>query len=177
MTLGFAKRWKRFAAGLFLAALLAGAASAQAVDKDYLSSLEADKIRDAETPNEKIKLFMQFADDRLKKFQYELEHPSQTNHLQMLNYLMNAYVGCVDDASDLMQEGVEKQKNVRAGIDLIATKSKEFLEILKKIQADGKEIDVYKDNLDDAIEGTQDAMNDAEKAKKNVAPPPVRRKS
>src|SRR5438067_266482 len=33
-----------------------------------------------------------------------------------------------------------------------------------------------KDNLDDAIEGTQDAMNDAEKAKKKVAPPPVRRK-
>jgi len=51
------------------------------------------------------------------------------------------------------------------------------LEILKKIQAEGKEIDVYKDNLDDAIEGTQDAINDAEKAKKSVAPPPVRRKS
>src|SRR5262249_13541211 len=119
----------------------------------------------------------QFADDRLKKFQYELDHPSQTNHLQMLNYLMNAYVGCMDDAADLMQEGVEKQKNVRAGVDLIAAKSKEFLEILKKIQADAKEIDGYRDNLEEAIEGTQDALNDAEKAKKNVAPPPVRRKS
>jgi hypothetical protein len=72
---------------------------------------------------------------------------------------------------------VQKQQNVRAGIDLIATKTKEFLEILKRVQADGKELDVYKDNLDDAIEGTQDAINDAEKAKKNVAPPPVRRKS
>jgi len=38
-------------------------------------------------------------------------------------------------------------------------------------------IRVDRDNLDDALEGTQDAMNDAEKAKKNVAPPPVRRKS
>jgi hypothetical protein len=36
---------------------------------------------------------------------------------------------------------------------------------------------VYRENLDDAIEGTQDALKDAEKAKKNVAPPPVRRKS
>jgi hypothetical protein len=153
------------------------AAGAQAVQKDYLSATEADKIRDAETTNERLKLFVEFADDRLKKFQYELEHPSQTRHLELLNYLMNSYIGCVDDAADLMQLGVEKQENVRQGVDLLAAKSKEFLEVLKKIQADGKEIEVYKDNLDDALEGTRDAMNDAEKAKKAVAPPPVRRKS
>lgn len=158
-------------------AVIMGHASAQVPDKDYLSSYEADKIRDAETPNERIKLFIQFAEDKLKKFQYELEHPSQTNHPQQLNYLMNAYIGCLDDGAELMQENVEKQQNVRAGVDLIASKSKEFLQVLRKIQADGKELDVYKDNLEDAIEGTQDAMNDAEKAKKNVAPPPVRRKS
>jgi hypothetical protein len=172
-----AKVLTRLTLAVGLSAVLAGLAAAQGVEKDYLSAVEADKIRDAETPNEKIKLFMQFADDRLKKFQYELEHPSQTNHTQMLNYLMNAYVGCVDDASDLMQEGVQKQLNVRAGIDLIAGKTKEFLEILKKIQSAGKEIEVYKENIEDAIEGTQDAINDAEKAKKTVAPPPVRRKS
>lgn len=168
---------KTWMGGILLMGLLgATAARAQAPEKDYLTSIEADKIRDAETPNERIKLFMQFAEDRLKKFEYELEHPSQTNHTQQLNYLMNAYIGCVDDAADLMQEGVEKQENVRAGVNLIASKTKEYLEELKKIQAEGKELDVYRDNLEDAIEGTQDAMNDAEKAKKNVAPPPVRRK-
>ena len=159
------------------AGALAGIAAAQAPQKDYLSQIEADKIRDAETPNERIKLFMEYADDRLKKFQYELERPSQTNHEMQLNYLMNSYIGCVDDAADLVTEGVEKQQNIRAGVDLIAGKTKEFLQVLKKIQTDAKDLDVYKENLEDAIEGTQDAMNDAEKAKKNVAPPPVRRKS
>jgi len=120
---------------------------------------------------------LEFADDKLKKFQYELERPSQTNHPQQLNFLMNAYIGCVDDASDLITEGVQKQQNIRAGVDLMASRTKEFLQVLKKIQADAKELDVYKENLEDAIEGTQDAMNDAEKARKNVAPPPVRRKS
>ena len=90
---------------------------------------------------------------------------------------MNSYIGCVDDASDLIQEGIEKQQNVRAGVDLMANKAKEFLETLKKSSADAKEIDIYKLNLDDAIEGTQDAVNDAEKAKKSVAPPPTRRKN
>ena len=62
-------------------------------------------------------------------------------------------------------------------IDLMVSRWKDFLETLNKISAEGAEIDIYKDNLDDAIEGTRDAMNDAEKAKKSVAPPPVRRKN
>ena len=152
-------------------------APAVRAQKDYLSALEADKVRDAENTNERIKLFVAFADDRLKKFQYELEHPSSNKHTEMLNALMNAYVGCVDDAADLIQLGIQKQENIRAGIDLMAGRSKEFLEILQKIAASGPDLEMYKDNLDDAIEGTRDAMNDAEKAKKAVAPPPVRRKN
>jgi hypothetical protein len=161
-----------------LVAILAASVCVPAfAQKDYLSSLEADKIRDAEGTNERIKLFLSFADDRLKKFQYELQHPSSNRHPEMLNALMNAYVGCVDDAADLVQLGIQKQENIRQGIDLMASRSKEFLEILNKISSEGTDIDVYKDNLDDAIEGTRDAMNDAEKAKKAVAPPPLRRKN
>jgi hypothetical protein len=145
--------------------------------KDYLSSMEADKIRDAETVNERIKLFLTFAEDRLKKFQYELDHPSSNRHADMLNSMLNAYVGCVDDAADLIQLGIEKQDNIRVGVDLMASRTKEFLVILEKLATGGTEIETYKENLDDAIEGTRDAMADAEKAKKKVAPPPVRRKN
>jgi hypothetical protein len=154
-----------------------GVSAKVAQQKDYLSALEADKIRDAETTNERVKLFLTFADDRLKKFQYELEHPSTNYHEEMLNGLLNAYVGCVDDAADLIQLGIHKQENIRKGIDLMAARTKEFLVILEKLSTGGPELEIYKDNLDDAIEGTRDAMNDAEKAKKDVAPPPVRRKN
>jgi len=148
-----------------------------AQQKDYLSAIEADKIRDAETTNDRVKLFLTFADDRLKKFQYELDHPALNKHEDILNALLNAYVGCVDDAADLIQLGIHKQENIRKGIDLMATRTKEFLAILEKLSADGPELEVYKDNLDDAVEGTRDAMNEAEKAKKEVAPPPVRRRN
>ena len=167
-----------------LAALLLGcalitapAARAQRPEKDYLTDVEADKIRDAETPNERVKLFLTFAEDRLKKFQYELEHPSPNKHAEMLNYLMNSYSGCVDDAADLIQVSLSKQDNIRAGIDLMESKAKEFLPILQKYASNGPELEIYKENLDDAIEGTQDALNDAEKSKKKAAPPPVRRKN
>jgi hypothetical protein len=165
--------------GFCILAIASGflAVPSRAAQKDYLSALESDKIRDAEGTNERIKLFLTFAEDRLKKFQYELQHPSSNKHPEMLNALMNAYVGCVDDAADLVQLGIQKQENIRAGIDLMAGKTKEFLQALEKVSADAVEIDIYKDNLDDAIDGTRDAMNDAEKAKKAVAPPPVRRKN
>jgi len=163
-----------------LFALLCSAAALAAIraqQKDYLSAVEADKIRDAETTDERIKLFLAFADDRLKKFQYELEHPSANSHTDMLNSLLNGYVGCVDDAADLIQLGIEKQESIRQGIDLMATQSKAFLEVLEKLSAEGKDQELYKDNLNDAIEGTRDALHDAQNAKKKVAPPPVRRKN
>jgi hypothetical protein len=165
------------AVGLVLGVLPAANAGQQQ-QKDYLTSVEADKIRDAENDNnERIRLFLLFAEDRLKKFQYELEHPSTNRHADMLNSLLNAYVGCVDDAADLIQLGIEKQDNIRKGIELMSVRTKEFLVILEKLAAEGSEREIYKENLDDAIEGTRDAMNDAEKAKKKVAPPPVRRKN
>jgi hypothetical protein len=155
-----------------------GSALAQREQKDYLSSLEADKIRDAETTNERVKLFLMFADDRLKKFQYELEHPSGTRHIDMLNSLLNGYGGCVDDAADLIQLGIEKQENIRAAIDLMASQSKAFLAVLEKLAAAaGPDLEEYKSNLDDAIEGTRDAMKESQKATKKVAAPPVRRKN
>lgn len=166
-----------FLLGAMMLAASPAVRAATPQQKDYLSAVEADKIRDAETVNERIKLFLTFADDRLKKFQYELDHPSTNRHGDMLNSLLNAYVGCVDDAADLIQLGLEKQDNIRQGIDMMAARTKDFLVVLEKLSNDGVERELYKDNLDDALEGTRDAMNDAEKAKKKVAPPPVRRKN
>jgi hypothetical protein len=165
--------------GLVLAMTLTGAnfSHAQRPEKDYLSSIEADQVRDAETPNERIKLFLTYADDRLKKFQYELDHPSSTKHTELLNYFLNSYIGCLDDAADIIQVGLEKQENIRQGIDLMADRAKAFLPILQKYQTEGLEIELYKENLDDAIEGTQDALSEADKARKKAAPPPVRRKN
>lgn len=175
------KKFATCAGAILLLDVLAMAMPAHAwgqrPEKDYLSSIEADKIRDAETPSDRVKLFLLFAEDRLKKFQYELEHPSPNKHTEMLNYLMNSYGGCVDDAADVIQVALGKQESIRPGIDLMATKANEFLVILQTYAKEGPELEIYKDNLDDAIEGTQDALKEAEKAKKKAAPPPVRRKN
>jgi hypothetical protein len=145
--------------------------------KDYLTETEADKIRDAVTPPERIKLYISFADDRLKKFQYELTRTTpEGRRSEILNGLLNDYTGCMDDAADQIAIAREKQIDIRGQLKLIESKGKEFLEILEKINKGGPEYDTYKDTLEDAIEGTKDALSDADKASKELTPVPVRRK-
>lgn len=172
------RRTRILLAGALAGALsLPGAGAVRAQKKDYLTQLEADKIRDAEETSPRIKLFLEFAADRLKKFQYELARPS-TERLrgERLNVLLNAYTGCVDDASDLIDLGREKQEDIRAGIKEMQKRLKEFLPTLEKLHSEGKDLALYKDTLLDAIDATHEAQLTADKAAKEIAPAPVRRR-
>lgn len=160
-----------------MAIVFTSAARFSAQDKkDYLSDSEADKIREAYTTSNRMVLFVSFADDRISKLKYTLAHPStDRRRAEQLNALINGYSGCIDDAADLIDVAREKQQNIRPGLKALTTKGKEFLTYLLELQKTGPELDSYKDNLDDAVEATQDALSDAEKAQKDIAPP-VRRK-
>jgi len=146
--------------------------------KEYLSEAEADKIRDAGISGPRIVLYSRFAADRVKKLQYEFAHmdPADKKRTERLNYLLNGYAGCIDDAIDLVDLGIEKQEDIREGVKALQARLKEFLPYLQELAAGGAERETYKENLDDAIEATQDASKEIEKAAKEIAPPPVRRK-
>jgi hypothetical protein len=145
--------------------------------KDYLSEAEADKIRDAREPSERIKLYMTFAEDRLTKFEYEINRTEQERRRsEILNGLLNGYAGCVDDAADQIALAREKHLDIREALKLMQTKDKHFLELLQKYDKDGPELDTYRDTLEDAIDGTKDALSDVDEAQKEVQAPPVRRK-
>jgi hypothetical protein len=172
--------YRTIAAWLSLAVSISAAPrlrAAQFQPRDYLSDEEADKIRDADTPVARIKLYLSFAEDRLKKFDYELGRtPPQRGRTEILNTLLNGYVGCVDDGADQIAMAREKQMDIRAALKLMHSKYNEFLSQLQKYDKEGKDLDTYRDTLKDAIEGTQDALSDVEEAEKEMLPAPVRRK-
>src|ERR1700675_823713 len=80
--------------------------------KEYLTDAEADKIRDAGMTGPRIVLYATFASDRIKKLQYELAHidPTDPKRTDRMNSLINGYTGCIDDAADLLDIGIEKQE-------------------------------------------------------------------
>jgi len=146
-------------------------------DKDYLSDSESDKIRDADTPALRIKLYISFAEDRLKKFEYEVHRTvPERRRAEILNGLLNGYSGCVDDAADQIDVAQEKQMDIRNALQMMRAKNEEFLETLKKYDRDGPELDTYRETLEDAIDGTKDALSDIDDAEKQATPGPVRRK-
>ncbi|HXJ18152.1 MAG TPA: hypothetical protein VNM68_13275 [Candidatus Polarisedimenticolia bacterium] len=155
----------------------AGPMVAQPQQKDYLSEEEAGKIRDADTPSLRIKLYLTFAEDRLKKFEYEAHRTVPERHRSdILNGLLNGYAGCMDDAADQITVAREKQAGIRDALKLMRAKGAEFLAVLENYDKNGPELDEYRDTLEDAIEGTKDALSDASEAEKEMLPPPVRRK-
>jgi hypothetical protein len=167
---------------LLAACILAGLAAARTAaavpqQKDYLSEEEADKIRNADTPAARITLYVSFADDRLKKFDYEIHRAApQRRRVEILNGLLNAYIGCLDDGADQIAVAREKQADIREALKLVRAKGQEFLDALEKYHQSGPELDTYRDTLEDAIEGTKDALADAAEAEKEMPPAPVRRK-
>jgi hypothetical protein len=161
-----------------LSAAPAGMANAAPQKKEYLSEAEADKIREAGATGPRILLFATFASDRIKKLQYEFAHidPADQKRTDRLNSLLNGYTGCIDDAADLIDIGIEKQQDIRDGVKALQAVIKEFLPYLQGLAVNGPERKTYKENLDDAIESTQDAAKDVEKATKEMSAPPERRK-
>ena len=161
-----------------LTAVPAATASAAPQKKEYLSEAEADKIREAGATGPRIALFAGFASDRIKKLRYEFAHFDTTDEKRTdrLNNLINGYAGCIDDAADLIEIGIDKQQDIRVGVKALQAGIKEFLPYLQELAMNGPEHETYKSNLDDAIEATQDAEKDVEKATKEMAAPPERRK-
>jgi hypothetical protein len=146
--------------------------------KDYLTDDEADKIRDAFTYSAKIKLFVEFAGDRILKVKYELAHldPADRRQGERINDLINAYAGCVDDGDELVGVAVDKQEDVHDAMKIFEARAKEFLPYLQSLEPKAPLLDDYKDNLDDAIEATKDAMSDLSDAEKTDSTAPIRRK-
>lgn len=163
---------------LALLGLAAGAIARAQEQPDYLSPSEADKVRNAQDQNDRIKLFIAFAGDRLKKLQYELQLTSPQMHReQILNGLLSAYSHCVDEASDRIDEARDHGAQIRPAIKEMEKRGKDYLQALQGIEsAKGPELASYKDSLDDAIDGTQEALKNAAKASKEYGATPIRRK-
>jgi DNA repair exonuclease SbcCD ATPase subunit len=174
--------WRNLALFILSAGLIFSVASAPAADpaaqkKEYLTDSESDKIREAVEPGERIKLYISFAEDRLKKFQYELTRQTPDRRRgEMLNSLLNDYAGCIDDAADQIGLAREKQADIRASLKIFKSKGEDFSDALQKLDQGGPEFDNYKDTLEDAIESTKDALTDVDEAQKELSPAPVRRK-
>jgi hypothetical protein len=165
------------AALLAVVLVLAKTAPARPQLHDYLSDEEASKIREASAPSDRIKLYMSFAEDRLAKFDYEINRTApERDRSDILNGLLHGYEGCMDDASDEIDDATRAQADIKNALKLMDEKSKSFLSRLQKYSKNGRYLSDYSDTLQDAIDSTTDAISEVGDAQKTMLPAVVRRK-
>jgi hypothetical protein len=162
-----AKWWLSF----LLAATLAAPAAALArpPQRDFLTQTEADKIRDAESANERISLFLDFAADRLLRFQRELQMKGAgPRWSDFLNDMLDSFSSCVDSASDRIRDAISQGEDVRAGIKDVKKRVPEFIGELQKIKKKGIDLKLYEDTLNDTIDDMHEDIKSADKAEKQL---------
>lgn len=137
--------------------------------QDFLTRTESEEIRDADSSNARISLFLEFAADRLQRFEHELQVKS-TGPLRsdFLNDLLDSFTSCVDEASDRVGDAMSSGEDPSAGIKDIQKRVPQFLAELKKIQAKGIDSKQYRDSLSDAQADLRDDLQEVAKDAKQL---------
>ena len=140
-------------------AILALGALCLAQDRDFLTPTEADQIREAQDPNERLLLYVHFAKQRVDLIQNYLakDKPGRSvfihNNLEDYNQIIEA----IDTVSD---DALRHNRPIDKGTIAVLNAEKEFIETLNKIQdSSPKDLDRYQFLLTEAIDTTSDSRD------------------
>ncbi len=153
---------------LALVALLTGAAPAFAQQPDYLTKEEVEQAREVQEPNQKVELFLKFADARLAAFEKALQPVPGAEPLRpyQLKDLLNDFIRAVDDTTDKTLQPVERGGvELKKARDKINVKGRDFLQRLQDIQ---KTEVASSEDLRYDLEDATDAVNELLQLAKNI---------
>ncbi|HLN01903.1 MAG TPA: hypothetical protein VK335_21615 [Bryobacteraceae bacterium] len=140
---------------LLLGLLAAGQLSAQ---RDFLTSDEADQVRLAQDPNDRLKLYLHFAKQRLNIAQSVLSKEKPGRSILVHDALedFSQIIDAIDTVSD---DALKRKLDIKEGMAAVSASEKELLAGLEKIQeSQPKDFGRYEFVLKQAIETTRDSI-------------------
>jgi hypothetical protein len=132
--------------------------SAIAQQRDFLSTDEIEQVRLTPDPNERMKLYDQFARQRISQVRrlMETEKPGRS---ALVHDLLEDYTKIIEAIDSLADDSLAHKKAITVGIAAVAATEKETLEQLNKISdAKPKDLQRYDFALREALETTQDSL-------------------
>ncbi len=143
-----------------LMVLLAVAAAAGPVlaQRDFLTDDEVEKIREAQEPNMRLKLYVLFARQRLDQLQQQIAKDKPGRSL-MIRQLLEDYTNIIDAIDTVSDDALKRQANIAEGTHAVNDAEKRFVAQLQKvIDAKPRDLDMYELELKNALSDTTDSM-------------------
>lgn len=140
------------------AVLLLGAALPLAADRDFLTTDEADQVRLVQEPNARLKLYAQFAAQRIDMIEHLLarQQPGRTN---LIHEALEDYTKIIETIDTVADDALLRGERIEEGIAAVAEAQEKFLETLRKLrQAQPRDMARFQFALDTAIETTEDSL-------------------
>jgi hypothetical protein len=126
--------------------------------KDFLTADEADQVREAQEPNERLKLYIHFAMQRLDLLKQLLarEKPGRT---ALIHDTLEDYTKIIEAIDTVSDDALKRKLTIAEGTAAVAKAEQEMLVVLKSV-ADNKPKDAARFDfaLKQAIETTEDSM-------------------
>lgn len=143
-------------AGLFaLAATLAPAALF--AQKDFLSADEVDQIREAQEPNARLKLYVEFAKHRVELVR-QLAEKERAGRSILIHDQLEEYTKIIEAIDTVADDALRRKLDIAEGMKVVAGAEKEMLETLQKVEESSpKDRERYEFVLKNAIDTTSDS--------------------
>src|SRR5437762_7148966 len=105
-----------------------------AQSRDFLNADEIELIREAQEPNDRLKLYTTFAKERMDLVKNLLSKDKPGRSL-MIHDALEDYAKILDAIDSVADAAAAKHTDIRQGLTVVATTGKMIMPELKKIQA------------------------------------------
>jgi hypothetical protein len=130
-----------------------------AAQRDFLTQAEIERVRDAQEPNERLRLYVSFARERVGLVKDLLSRDKAGRSLSIHDAL-DAYSSILDAIDDTVDAALVRKQDIKVGVSAVVSAEQQLLPVLRTFKASQpKDLGRYAFVLDQAIETTSDSLD------------------